>query len=112
MIDVVPEPVEPNTPVAELVVRLHDVPGGEAPEQVYLFPLGQPADKSIVPLKGAGTPWASKPQRMRTLDGHVLLRWKHDRACWFARSRRAAMGHTPRGPTGPTRTPAHRMARR
>ncbi|MFN8568626.1 MAG: hypothetical protein U0Z44_14185 [Kouleothrix sp.] len=86
MIDVVPEPVEPNTPVAELVVRLHDVPGGEAPEQVYLFPLGQPADESIVPLKGAGTPWASKPQRMRTLDGHVLLRWKHDRmlVCAFS----------------------------
>jgi hypothetical protein len=82
-IDVVPEPVLPNAPRASVCVRLHwlgDVAPDDLPEQVCLFPLGQPADYEVQSLDGpydAG--WMSAPHDLPTLDGHVLVRWEGDR---------------------------------
>jgi hypothetical protein len=80
VIDVVPEPVMPNEPLAQLRVRL-TYPGQPAPEQlpeqVGIFPLGQTPDYHAVPLAGPYSDgWISAPQDVPTLDGHVLLRWK------------------------------------
>jgi hypothetical protein len=80
VIDVVPEPVAPNEPLAQLRVRL-TYPGQptpeQLPEQVGIFPLGQTPDYHAVPLAGPySAGWISAPQDVPTLDGHVVLRWK------------------------------------
>ena len=79
-IDVVPEPVAPNQPLAQLRVRLTypDQPTAEQlPEQVGVFPLGQLPSYQAAPLVGPyNAGWISAPQNVPTLDGHVLLRWK------------------------------------
>lgn len=80
VIDVVPEPVMPNQPLAGLRVRL-TYPGHPAaeclPEQVGVFPLGQAPSYHAAPLAGPySAGWLSAPQDVPTLDGHVLLRWK------------------------------------
>jgi hypothetical protein len=79
-IDVVPEPVVPNQPLAQLRVRL-TYPGqptpDQLPEHVGVFPLGQMPSYQAAPLQGSyDAGWISAPQDAPTLDGHVLLRWK------------------------------------
>jgi hypothetical protein len=79
-IDVLPEPVMPNEPLAQLRVRL-TYPGQPAPEQlpeqVGVFPLGQAPGYQAAPLAGPySAGWISAPQDVPTLDGHVLLRWQ------------------------------------
>jgi hypothetical protein len=79
-IDVVPEPVVPNEPLAQLRVRL-TYPGQpspeQLPEQVGVFPLGQAPGYQAAPLEGPySAGWISMPQDVPTLDGHVLLRWQ------------------------------------
>lgn len=80
VIDIVPEPVLPNEPLAKLRIRL-TYPGQptpeQLPEQVGVFPLGQTPSYQAMPLVGPySTGWISAPQDAPTLDGHVLLRWK------------------------------------
>ncbi|MEO7909111.1 MAG: hypothetical protein ABIV47_05620 [Roseiflexaceae bacterium] len=79
-IDVIPEPVVPNEPLAQLRVRL-TYPGQptpeQLPEQVGIFPLGQMPSYHGVPLAGPyNAGWISAPQDAAMLDGHVLLRWQ------------------------------------
>jgi hypothetical protein len=79
-IDVLPEPVVPNEPLAQLRVRL-TYPGQPAadqlPDQVGVFPLGQVPGYQAAPLAGPySAGWISAPQDVPTLDGHVLLRWQ------------------------------------
>jgi hypothetical protein len=82
-IDVIPEPVVPNAPRASVCVRLHqlgELEPDDLPEQVCLFPLGQPEDYTVRPLDGAyDSGWISAPHDLPTLDGHVLVRWSGDR---------------------------------
>jgi hypothetical protein len=76
-IDIIPESVEPNTPRAEVRVRL-SFPGGQAspPEQVWIFPFGQMPDQKPTLLAGPyHADWTSEPVDLPTLDGHVLVRW-------------------------------------
>ena len=79
-IDVIPEPVAPNQPLAQLLVRLTypDQPAPEQlPEQVGVFPVGQMAGYQAAPWAGQySVGWISAPQDVPALDGHVLLRWQ------------------------------------
>jgi hypothetical protein len=79
-IDVLPEPVMPNEPLARLRIRL-TYPGQPAaeqlPEQVGVFPLGQVPGYPAAQLEGPYSDgWISAPLNVPTLDGHVLLRWQ------------------------------------
>jgi hypothetical protein len=74
-VDVVPEPAEQNARKAGISVRV----GGAAPDRVLVFPLGHAGPLTAGKQKGPKSGgWASKPQEIPTLDGHVLARWGKD----------------------------------
>jgi hypothetical protein len=76
-IDIIPVPVSPNTPRADVRIRLSYL-GSQvvAPEQIWVFPLGQmPGQDGILVPGPYGTDWLSEPIELPTLDGNVLLRW-------------------------------------
>jgi hypothetical protein len=81
-VDVVPNPIDPNRPRAEVRVRLNyvDAQKADPPDQVYIFPLGQMPSQPGTPLTSSHeNGWLSQPHDLPTLDGHVLLRWKDGR---------------------------------
>jgi hypothetical protein len=92
VIDVVPEAIKPNSPRANVRVRLNFIGVAEEEivltEQVWIFPLGQAPSHCEVPYNPEVTlsqlpqdPWIreSSPIDISTLDGHVVLRWPDNR---------------------------------
>ena len=77
-IGVVPDAMEAPGKMARVSVRVGSA-GGQLPEQVWLFPLGQVLPADAIALGAPDRPaWARAAREAPTLDGHVLLRWKGD----------------------------------
>jgi hypothetical protein len=75
-ISVVPDAMESPGKMARVSVRV-DSAGGQLPDSVTLFPLGQVLPENAIALGAPDRPaWASAAHEAPTLDGHVLLRWK------------------------------------
>lgn len=73
-IDIVPQQVNPDTHLASISVLL-TAPGGQRPDRVWIFPLGQADSAIALELTPAPTGWISAPQPVPTLDGHVVVGW-------------------------------------
>jgi hypothetical protein len=74
-IDIVPQPTDAHATLASISVRLNGA-SSPAPDRVSIFPLGHTSPFHAARQKGAEkSVWASKPQDVSTLDGHVLARW-------------------------------------
>jgi hypothetical protein len=77
-ISVVPSAIESSAKMARVSVRV-DSAGGQLPEWVGLFPLGQVRAEDA---RALGVPdasaWSSTTREVPTLDGHVVVRWKDD----------------------------------
>ncbi len=102
IVDVVPsrmDPARPDDQLAEISVRV--VADERAlPSQVWIFPHGQ-LDPGAVIAPGAPdrADWTSSPQRVGSLDGHVLLRWSDGSLLLYTYSQGGGpMTHTPPGP--------------
>ena len=76
LIDVLPGPVKPNDPMAEIRVRVINT--GKSPlRRAWIFPFGQLQPEARIAIDWSDQPdWTSPPQSVPTLDGHVLLRWE------------------------------------
>lgn len=78
VIDIIPEEVQANNPRAKIRVRL-TYQGDQRPQQVCIYPIGQPASQAGRLLGGDYTPgWTSDPLELPSLDGHILMRWAGD----------------------------------
>jgi hypothetical protein len=74
-IAVVPDAAGDQQKVARISVRI-DSAGGQLPDQVWLFPLGQARAQDALALGAPdGQNWSSAVREVPTLDGHVLLHW-------------------------------------
>lgn len=101
VVDVLPSPLgtgESDERIAQISVRVQS--SGTPPDMVAVFPHGQLAASEVLQLGApGGSDWASAPQNVTSLDGHVLLSWPEGSMLIFTYSQGGGPAtHIPPGP--------------
>lgn len=81
-VDVIPLACAADAPTAKITVQIH----GNQPDRVWLFPLGELSNYELSADADTKGVWETQGCDLKTLDGHVLLRWNNGKTliCTFS----------------------------